>query len=122
MAKMDEDGYFYIVERKKDLIKYKGYSVYPREIEEVLYRHEAVKEAAVVGIPHEEYGEIIKAYVVLKDEYKDKVGAEDIIEYLKEHLAPYKIPKEVEFREELPKSPVGKILRRVLREEALKSS
>ena len=120
MAKMDEEGYFYIVDRKKDLIKYKGYSVYPREIEEVLYRHEAVKEAAVIGVPHEEYGEVVKAFIVLKDEYKGRVSEEDIIKYAREHLAPYKVPKIVEFRDELPKSAVGKVLRRVLREEELK--
>ncbi|HIE37199.1 TPA: long-chain fatty acid--CoA ligase [Candidatus Geothermarchaeota archaeon] len=122
MGKMDEEGYFYIVDRKKDLIKYKGYSVYPREVEEVLYRHEAVKEAAVIGIPHKEYGELVKAYIVLKDEYKGKVSEEDIIEYAKEHLAPYKTPKVVEFRDDLPKSAVGKVLRRVLREEELKKT
>ena len=119
MAKMDEEGYFYIVDRKKDLIKYKGYSVYPREVEEVLYRHEAVKEAAVIGIPHEEYGEMVKAYIVLKDEYRGRVKEEDIIKYAKEHLASYKVPKIVEFRDDLPKSPVGKVLRRVLKEEEI---
>ncbi len=122
MAKMDEEGYFYIVDRKKDLIKYKGYSVYPREIEEVLYKHEAVKEAAVIGVPHPEYGELVKAFIVLKDEYKGKVTKDDIINYAKEHLAPYKVPKEVEFRDDLPKSAVGKVLRRVLKEEELKKS
>ncbi len=120
MAYMDEEGYFYIVERKKDLIKYKGYSVYPREVEEVLYSHEAVAEAAVVGIPDEKVGEIIKAFVVLKPEYKGKVSDEDLKKFLKENLAPYKVPKIIEFRDELPKSTVGKILRRVLREEEIK--
>ena len=120
VAYMDEEGYFYIVERKKDMIKYKGYSVYPRELEEVLYEHEAVSEAAVVGIPDEKVGEIIKAFIVLKDKFKNKVGKEDILRYLKEKLAPYKIPKEIEFRDSLPKSTVGKILRRVLREEEIK--
>ncbi len=120
MAKMDEEGYFYIVDRKKDLIKYKGYSVFPREVEEVLYRHEAVKEVAVIGVPHPEYGELVKAFIVLKDEYKGKVTAEDIINYAKQHLAPYKVPKEIEFRDDLPKSAVGKVLRRVLREEEMR--
>ena len=120
VAYMDEEGYFYIVERKKDMIKYKGYSVYPRELEEVLYSYEAVSEAAVVGIPDEKVGEIIKAFVVLKDEFKNKVSKEDILKYMKENLAPYKIPKEIEFRDSLPKSTVGKILRRVLREEEIK--
>ena len=119
LAYMDEEGYFYIVDRKKDMIKYKGYSVYPREIEEVLYRHEAVAEAAVIGIPDPQTGERIKAYVMLKEEYRGKVSPNDILEYLKYNLAPYKVPKEIEFRDYLPKSTVGKILKRVLREEEL---
>lgn len=119
MAYMDEEGYFYIVERKKDMIKYKGYSVYPREIEEVLYKHEAVADAAVIGIPDPKTGETIKAYLVLKEEYKGKVSEDDIVKYLKDNLAPYKVPKIIEFRDSLPKSTVGKILKRVLKEEEL---
>ena len=117
---MDEEGYFYIVDRKKDIIKYKGYSVFPRDIEEVLYKHPCVKEAAVIGVPHPEYYEVPKAFIVLKQECKGKVTEQDIIQYAKEHLAPYKVPKMVEFREDLPKTAVGKILRRVLREEEAK--
>lgn len=120
IGKMDEEGYFYIVDRKKDLIKYKGYSVYPREVEEVLYQHPAVLEAAVIGVPDPEVGEQIKAFVVIKDEYKDKVSPEDIINFAKEKLAAYKYPRIVEFRDELPKTAVGKILRRALREEELR--
>jgi len=120
IGKYDKDGFFYVLDRKKELIKYKGYSVYPREVEEVLYQHEAVKEAAVVGIPDPEVGEKIKAFIVLKDEYKGKVKEEDIINFAKERLASYKYPREVEFREELPKTLVGKILRRVLREEEIR--
>ena len=120
IAYMDEEGYFYIVDRKKDLIKYKGYSVYPREIEEVLYQHEAVAEAAVIGVPDEKVGERIKAFVVLKNEYKGRVSQDDILSFLKDNLAPYKLPKEIEFRDTLPKSAAGKILRRVLREEEVK--
>lgn len=120
IAKMDEEGYFYIVERKKDLIKYKGYSVYPREVEEVLYKHPAVKEAAVIGVPDPEVGEQIKAFVVLKDEFKGKVKEEEIIEFVKTQIAPYKYPRIVEFRDSLPKSAVGKILRKVLRDEEIK--
>ncbi len=120
MAKMDEEGYFYIVDRKKDIIKYKGYSVFPREIEEVLYKHKCVQEAAVIGVPHPEYFEYPKAFIVLKPECKGKVTEQDIIEYARQHLAPYKVPKAVEFKEDLPKSAVGKILRRMLREEELK--
>ncbi len=117
MARMDEEGYFYIVDRKKDIIKYKGYSVFPREIEEVLYKYECVVEAAVIGVPHPEYFEYPKAFIVLKPECKGKITEEDIIEYARKHLAPYKVPKEVEFRDELPKTAIGKVLRRVLREE-----
>lgn len=120
MGYMDEDGFFYVVDRKKDLIKYKGYSVYPREIEEVLYKHECIQEAAVIGVPHEEFNEVPKAFVVLKPECEGKVDEGQIIGYLKENLAPYKVPKTVEFRRELPKSAVGKVLRRLLREEELK--
>ncbi len=120
IAYMDEEGYFYIVDRKKDTIKYKGITLFPREIEEVLYRHECVKEAAVVGIPDPNVGERPKAFIVLTDECKDRVTADDIIEYAKKHLAEFKVPKIVEFRDELPKTAVGKILRRILREEELK--
>ncbi len=120
IAKMDIEGYFYIVERKKDLIKYKGYSVYPREVEEVLYQHPAVKEAAVIGVPDPEVGEQIKAFIVLKDDFKGKVREEEIIEFVKDRIAPYKYPRIIEFRDSLPKSAVGKILRRELREEEIK--
>ena len=128
IAYMDNDGYFYIVDRKKDMIKYKGYSVYPREIEEELYRHPCVREAAVIGLPHPEYNEIPKAFIALKDDCKEKAAApealeqlkKEILEFLRQRLAPYKVPRDIEFREELPKSAVGKILRRVLREEELK--
>ena len=125
MAYMDDDGYFFIVDRKKDMIKYKGYSVFPREIEEVLYRHPCVLEAAVIGKPHPEFFEIPKAFIVLKPECRgrnEEEIREDIRKYLKENLAPYKVPKEIEFRDELPKSAVGKILRRSLREEELRKS
>ncbi|MEB3847083.1 MAG: long-chain fatty acid--CoA ligase [Desulfurococcales archaeon] len=120
IAKMDEDGYFYIVDRKKDLIKYKGYSLYPREIEEVLYHHPCVKEAAVIGVPHPEYFEVPKAFIVLKDECKGKVTPEEIREWAKKQLGEVKYPRIVEFRDDLPKTAVGKILRRVLREEELR--
>jgi long-chain acyl-CoA synthetase len=113
IAKMDEDGYFYIVDRKKDLIKYKGYSVYPREIEDVLYEHPAVKLCAVVGKPDEVSGEIPKAFVVLKE--GAQATEEELIEFVKERVAPYKRIREVEFRKELPLTPVGKVLKRELR-------
>ena len=122
LATVDEDGYFRIVDRKKDLIKYKGYSVYPRELEDALYEHPAVKLCAVVGKPDPVAGEIPKAFIVLKPEYEGKVKEEEIIEWVKERVAPYKRIREVEFRRELPLSTVGKVLRRVLREEELKKA
>ncbi len=119
MGYMDGEGYFYVVE-KKDMIKYKGYSVFSREIEEVLYQHPCVKEVAVIGVPHPEAGEIPKAFIVLKDDCKGKVTAEDIIKRTEDKLAHYKKPRAVEFRDELPKSAVGKILKRELKAEELK--
>lgn len=116
LAKMDEDGYVTIVDRKKDMIIASGYNVYPREIEEVLYEHPAVKEAVVIGVPDAYRGETVKAVIVLKD--GQTANEEEIIEHCRQNLASYKVPRIVEFRQELPKTNVGKILRRVLREEA----
>jgi long-chain acyl-CoA synthetase len=110
MAKVDDDGYFFIVDRKKDLIIRGGYNVYPREIEEVLYEHPAVREAAVVAMPHPELGEEVAAAVVLKD--GEDVDEEQIKSYVKEHVAAYKYPRRVWFVDELPKGPTGKILKR----------
>ncbi|MDP9294308.1 MAG: AMP-binding protein, partial [Actinomycetota bacterium] len=110
IAKVDEDGYFFIVDRKKDLIIRGGYNVYPREIEEVLYEHEAVLEAAVVGVPDESLGEEVGAAVVLKDG-KD-VSAEDLQSFVKNEVAAYKYPRKIWFADELPKGPTGKILKR----------
>jgi long-chain acyl-CoA synthetase len=115
MARMDEDGYFYIVDRKKDMIIASGYNIYPREIEEVLFEHPKVQEAVVAGVPHAYRGETVKAYIVLKQ--GETATEEEIIAYCKEKLAPYKVPKLIEFRNELPKSAVGKLLRRKLVEE-----
>lgn len=120
IARIDEDGYFYIVDRKKDLVITGGYNVYPREVDEVLFEHPKVAEAVTVGIPDDYYGEVLKAYVVLKE--GKTATAEEIIEFCKEKLARYKVPRAVEFRPELPKSAVGKILRRVLVDEEKKSS
>jgi long-chain acyl-CoA synthetase len=115
IGKMDEDGYFYITDRKKDLIKYKGYSVYPREIEDVLYEHPAVKLCAVVGKPDAVAGEIPKAFVVLKD---GATATEDEIKkFVNDKIAPYKAIRELEFRKELPMTMVGKVLKRVLQDE-----
>ena len=115
LARQDEQGYFYIVGRKKDLIITGGYNVYPREIEEVLYAHPAVYEAAVIGVPDEVKGEIPKAFITLKPGQQTSEG--EIIEFCKANLAPYKIPRRVEIRSELPKSSTGKILNRELRKE-----
>jgi long-chain acyl-CoA synthetase len=115
IAKMDRDGYFYITDRKKDLIKYKDYSVYPREIEDLIYEHSAVKLCAVVGKPDPMVGEIPKAFIVLKD--GAKATEAEIMAFVNEKVAPYKAVREVEFRKELPISAAGKVLRRVLQEE-----
>ncbi|WP_164668433.1 long-chain-fatty-acid--CoA ligase [Virgibacillus doumboii] len=115
MGYMDEDGYFYIVDRKKDMIIAGGYNIYPREVEEVLYEHEAVQEAVVAGIPDPYRGETVKAYVVLKS--GQELGEEELNAYCRKNLAAYKAPKIYEFRDELPKTAVGKILRRKLVDE-----
>ncbi|HBF43910.1 MAG TPA: long-chain fatty acid--CoA ligase [Desulfobacteraceae bacterium] len=115
VAKMDKDGYFYIVDRKKDVIIASGFNVYPLEIEKVLFQHPNVLETAVIGIPDEYRGEVVKAYIVLKE--GKTATTEEIIEFCKDKLAHFKIPKTVEFRQELPKSMIGKVLRRVLAEE-----
>ena len=119
IARMDEDGYFQIVDRKKDMILGAGgYNVYPREVEDVLYEYPKVLEVAAAGIPVEGKGERIKVYIVLKE--GETATEEEIIAFCKENLAPYKVPKFVEFRDELPKTMVGKVLRRVLLEEEKK--
>jgi long-chain acyl-CoA synthetase len=110
MARVDEEGYFYIVDRKKDLIIRGGYNVYPREVEEVLYEHPKIREAAVVGVPHDEWGEEIGAAIVLHD--GEELAPEEISAYVKERIAAYKYPRIVWFLEELPKGPTGKILKR----------
>ncbi len=115
IAKMDEDGYFYIVDRKKDLIIASGYNIVPREVEEILFQHPKVQEAVVAGIPDPKRGETVKAYVVLKP--GENATAEEIIAFCRGQLAAYKVPSQVEFRSDLPKSMVGKFLRRVLVEE-----
>ena len=116
MARVDEDGYFHFVDRIKDLIKYKGFSVFPAEVESVLYEHPAVKEAAVVGIPDARTGQRIVAAVVLKPEKKNEVTAEELAKYCSEKLAEYKRPSEFIFLDEIPKTAVGKVLRRAVRD------
>lgn len=115
---MDEKGYFYIVDRKKDMIIASGFNIYPREIEEVLYEHPAVQEAVVAGIPDPYRGETVKAYIVLKEDHS--VTEKEMDKFARKHLAAYKVPKLYEFRDELPKTTVGKILRRQLVEEERK--
>ncbi len=117
IAFMEEDGYFFIVDRKKDMIISGGFNVYPRDIEEVFYQHPKVQEACVVGIPHEKRGEAAKVFIVLKD--NENATKEELMEYCKENLAKYKWPTEIEFRKELPKTNVGKILRKDLRAEEM---
>jgi long-chain acyl-CoA synthetase len=117
IATMDEDGYFYIVDRKKDIILTAGFNVYPREVEEILYQHPKVLEAAVIGLPDRVRGEKVTAYVVLKPD--ETATAQEIRAFCRERLAHYKEPRAVHFRDELPKSMAGKVLRRALQEEEL---
>ena len=120
-ARMDEDGYTFILDRIKDMIKYKGHSVYPREIEEVLHEHPAIQECSVIGVKDPVKGEDIKVFVLLKKEYRKKITEKDIFDFGKENLAAYKYPREVKFVRSLPKNAVGKVLRRNLREKEEKS-
>ena len=113
VAKYDEEGFFYIVDRKKDMIIVSGFNVFPNEVEEVVAMHEGVLEVAAVGVPHEVSGEQVKIFVVKKDQ---SLTEKDIIKHCRENLTNYKVPKFVEFREDLPKTNVGKILRRALKE------
>ncbi|MEL6804957.1 MAG: long-chain-fatty-acid--CoA ligase, partial [Bacteroidota bacterium] len=110
---MQEDGFFKIVDRKKDMILVSGFNVYPNEIEDVLAGHPKVMEVAAVGIPHEKSGEVVKVFVVKKD---SSLTEKEVEEYARENLTGYKVPKAIEFRDELPKTTVGKILRRALRD------
>lgn len=112
IARMDEDGYFYIVDRKKDMIIYGGNKIYPREVEEVLYEHPKVAEAVCIGIPEKFFGEVVKAFIVLKD--GAEATPEEIIEFCRPRMIKYKVPRQVEFRSELPKTNVGKFLRKDL--------
>jgi long-chain acyl-CoA synthetase len=117
IGKMDEEGYVALCGRKKELIKCSGFSVFPTEVEDLLYRHPAIAEAAVIGVRDPYRGEAPKAFIVLKPGYKNLITEEEIIEWAKDNMAAYKRPRSVEFREMLPKSGAGKILRRILAEE-----
>ncbi|PEL09743.1 fatty acid--CoA ligase family protein [Bacillus sp. AFS017336] len=116
LARIDEDGYFYIVDRKKELIIVGGYNVYPREVEEVIYNHPDVVECAVIGLPDDNFGESVKAYVVSKN---PSLSVETLAEYCNAHLAKYKVPRSIEFISELPKNATGKILRRALKDSVI---
>ena len=113
MARVDEDGYFFIVDRKKDMIIRGGYNVYPREIEEVLYEHPDVREAAVLGVPHDEYGEEVAAAVSLKE--GAGTSPDQLRDYVKQQVAAYKYPRQVWIVDDLPKGPTGKILKREIK-------
>ncbi len=115
IAKMNEDGFFQIVDRKKDMILVSGFNVFPNEVEDVIASHPKVMEVAAVGVPDEKSGELVKVFVVKKDK---SLKEDELIQHCRENLTGYKVPKFVEFREELPKTNVGKILRRKLRDEA----
>jgi long-chain acyl-CoA synthetase len=115
IGRFDEDGYLYIGDRKKDLIKRSGYSVFPAEVEALLYRHPAITECAVIGVPEPRVGEEVKAFLVLKSESKGQITEDEMREWAKSQMASYKYPRIIEFVDELPKSAVGKILRRELR-------
>lgn len=115
IVRMDDDGYFFVVDRKKEMIVVSGFKVYPREVDEILFAHPAVLEAAAVGVPHPSKGEVVKAFVVLRP--GATATAQDIVDHCRKDLAPYKVPVEVAFRDELPKTIVGKVLRRQLAAE-----
>jgi long-chain acyl-CoA synthetase len=115
IARMDAEGFFYLVDRKKEMILSGGFNVYPRDVEEVLYMHSQVQEAAVIGTPDAFLGECVKAFVVPRNGVSP--APDEIIEFCRQHLVAYKVPKQVEFRASLPKTLVGKVLRRVLIEE-----
>jgi acyl-CoA synthetase (AMP-forming)/AMP-acid ligase II len=118
LARMDDEGFIYIVDRKKDMIVSGGENIYPREIEEVLYHHPKIQDAAAIGVPDSMWGESVKAFVVLKR--GETMKTEEVIEYCKQCLASYKKPKTVEFVETLPRNPSGKVLKTVLREREAK--
>jgi long-chain acyl-CoA synthetase len=115
MARVDEDGFFYVVDRKKEMINVGGLKVFPREVEEVLYRHPAVREAAAVGVPDPVRGEVVKAFVALRE--GQHATEQELVDFCRQHLAPHKVPRAVEIRPQLPKTLIGKVLRRALAEE-----
>ncbi len=117
IMKMDEDGFLWLCGRTKELIKVSGFSVYPAEVEEYMYKHPAVSEVCVIGVPHEYKGEEVKAFVVLKPEFIGKITQQELVDWAKEQMSVYKYPRIIEFRDSLPKGGTGKILRKVLKAE-----
>ena len=115
---MDEDGYLYFNGRVKEMIKTSGYSVFPEDVESLMNDHEAILQIAVVGVPDARRGESVKAFIVLKPEYKEKISETDMIKWAKEKMAAYKYPRFVEFRDSLPATSSGKVLRRLLKEDS----
>ncbi len=115
VAVMDEEGWFYLVDRKKDMIVASGFKIWPREVEDTLYEHPSVREAAVIGVPDAYRGETVKAFVALKEEFQGLVDDEQIMPFCRERIAAYKCPRQVEFVAEIPKTATGKFLRRALR-------
>jgi long-chain acyl-CoA synthetase len=122
LAYMDENGCFYIAGRHSDMIKYKGYKVLPDEVEDSLYKHPAVLECAVIGVPDPEIGETIKAFIVLRPEFRGKVTEDDIREWAKKEMAGYKWPRVIEFIDQVPRTAVGKVFRRTLKERERRES
>ncbi|HSR12867.1 MAG TPA: AMP-binding protein [Thermodesulfobacteriota bacterium] len=121
VGKMDNDGWFYVIDRKKDLINVSGFKVWPRDVEDVLYQHPAVREAAVIGVPDPYRGETVKAFVALREDFCGKVTSEEFIDFCKGRMAAYKYPRIVEITPEIPKTTKGKFLRRVLRDQEKKA-
>ncbi len=119
---LDDEGYIYVVDRIKEIIKYKGYTIAPFEIEAALMKHDAVTDVAVIGVPDEVVGEIPKAFVVMKEEYRGKITEEDILNWIKDKIADYKRPRMIEFVDSIPRTASGKVLRRVLRDREIEKS
>jgi long-chain acyl-CoA synthetase len=115
LAKKDEEGYIYIVDRKKDMVIVAGLNVYPREVEEVIYQYPKVKEVAVIGLADKLRGEYVKAFIVLKE--GEECHSKELLRFMREKLAAYKLPRHIEFVESLPKNSTGKIMKRILKEQ-----
>jgi len=117
VGKMDNDGWFYVIDRKKDMINVSGYKIWPRDVEDVLYKHPSVREVSVVGVPDPYRGETVKAFIALKEGKEGLVSADELITFCKERMAAFKYPRQIEFVDEIPKTLTGKFLRRVLKDK-----